>query len=148
MDIYNYIKQDHKRVSQLFEDIIISHSKSERTHLFDILKKELILHAGSEQSTFYKALKKGVKGKDEAVHAIKEHKDIINRLDELDAISVNQENWLIKLGELKALVEHHVAEEEHEMFRLAKKMISSNQAKQLALDMDEKKQEMLEVITE
>lgn len=148
MDVFNYIKKDHKRIDDLFEQIIATKSKTEREQLFEILKTELILHAASEQDTFYKALKKSAKGKDEALHAIKEHKEITKTLEDLDELSINHEAWLIKLGELKALVQHHVHEEEHEIFKLAKKRISANQAKQLALEMDERKQEMMEAITE
>jgi hypothetical protein len=51
---------------------------------------------------------------------------------------------LIKFGELKSIVEHHVKEEENEIFKIAKKIISKTRAESLVEEMEEEKAKILE----
>ena len=56
MDIYNYLKKDHKEVNKLMEDVLDAPDNKKRLELFDKLKHDLLLHAKTEQDTFYKEL--------------------------------------------------------------------------------------------
>ena len=143
MDIYTYLKKDHKKVSSLFEETVNTAKSEARLQLFSEIKKELTLHADSEQATFYKALNKTQESKDEAKHAKDEHKDIKNKLEEISAIASVNDTWLIKFGELKLIVEHHVEEEETEIFKIAKKMISKTTEISLVEEMELEKQKIL-----
>ncbi len=78
MNNYNYLKKDHKKVSTLFKKILSASSPKVREKIFLEIKKELELHADPEHLTFYKALAKKSKGKDDAKHGDKEHKEIKN----------------------------------------------------------------------
>src|SRR5215204_560588 len=119
MDIYTYIKKDHKKVNQLFKKVIAAETMALKLSIFEFIYKELTLHAESEQKTFYKALDKTKKSKEEAEHAIEEHKEIKDILRKLKKPKINDELWLIHFGELKSIVEHHVKEEETEIFPIA-----------------------------
>jgi hemerythrin superfamily protein len=131
MDIYNYLKKDHKKVSSLFKKIIAEKSAKQREVYFLQVKKELELHADPENNTFYKALSKNSKGTDDAQHGKKEHSEIKKALAKLSKIPVKETvKWLVQFGELKHIVEHHVEDEETRMFSDGKKVISA-QRKQL-----------------
>src|SRR5688572_19228138 len=114
MDIYAYLKKDHRLVKGLMEKTMASSNASEREELFDEIREELELHSETEEKTFYKAIKeKGPKYLQEKEgHAVEEHDEIRNLLRDLGKISVDSDEWLILFGELKHAVEHHVHEEE------------------------------------
>lgn len=143
MDIYNYLKKDHQKVSNLFKQIIEENDINKREALFLEAKKELELHADPEDKTFYKALKKNSKGKKDAEHGEKEHDEMKDALKKLSKISPNETvNWLVQFGELKHIVEHHVEDEENKMFKDGKKIISAKRAKELAEEMDALKEKL------
>ncbi len=144
MDIYAYLRKDHQKVAELFAEIIQTKAAQKRQNLFDELKEELLLHAKTEQKTFYKALKKHSEARDEAKHGDKEHAQIENSIEKLNQLSIQSDQWLILFGELKHNVEHHVRDEEGEMFKQARKVLTKERANQLAEEMDSLKQEMLE----
>lgn len=142
MDIYNYLKKDHQTVTELFEKITKTRAENKRKNLFAELKEELLLHAETEHQTFYKALKKHAESKEEAKHGDKEHAQVENYLEKLSKMSMQSEQWFILFGELKQVVAHHVRDEEGEMFEKARRVLTKQQAVQLAEEMDSLKQEI------
>ena len=146
MDIYGYLKKDHRKVADLMEQVVASPAASEREQLFQQIKMELTLHADSEEKTFYQAVLDATRAKsveEKMEHADHEHDEIREFLDKLSGLSADSSEWLIHFGELKHSVEHHVEEEEGEIFEKAKKYLSDTQAKDLAKEMDAlKKQQM------
>lgn len=57
MDSYAYLKKDHKKVSDFFEQNLATENKSACKQLFEKLKQAIFLHADAAQIIFYKALK-------------------------------------------------------------------------------------------
>jgi hemerythrin superfamily protein len=86
VDIYNYLKKDHRKVSSLFQDIIAAEDDVEREHLFLLVMQELELHADSEHDTFYQALSKSSKGEKDAQHGDEEHDEIKKAISALSKI--------------------------------------------------------------
>ena len=141
MDIYTYLHKDHLKVSKLFKEIIASKNQNEREELFSEVKKELELHADPEHNTFYKALEKKSKGKEDSEHGSEEHNEIKKALKAVSKISSdNESEWLITIGKLMHIVEHHVDDEESTMFEDGKKIISDRQSVILAEEMDSLKE--------
>jgi hemerythrin superfamily protein len=145
MDIYTYLKKDHRKVADLMEQVVASGS-SQREALFQQIKQELTLHADTEEPTFYRAVEHASRSKnvqEKMEHADEEHDEIREYLEKLGAIPFESTEWMEQFGELKHAVTHHVEEEESEIFEKAKKYLSDKQAKELAVQMDEmKKQKM------
>lgn len=146
MNIYQLLKKDHKKVSHLFKKIIAAPNATARLNLFETVLVELSIHAAAEQKTFYKALKSSKKGKEEASHAIEEHHEIKDCLNKVVNSDPNSNGWLIHFGELKSIVEHHVKEEEGDIFKTAKKSISTKKANELAVNMLDAKKIMLNAL--
>ena len=140
MDIYSYLKKDHKKVNSLFKQIINTKNTRSRKKLFQVVKQELLLHAKAEQATFYKALENNDKSSEKVEHAIDEHSEIKKLLNKIDKIQINKDQWLVDFGVLKYQVEHHVKEEEGELFDKAKKILDSEQANELVQKIEEYKQ--------
>jgi hemerythrin superfamily protein len=143
MNIYNYLKKDHETVNTLFETIISSQNHTKRAEVFNELKQELLAHAEAEHVTLYKSLKEYDETKDIAKHADKEHAEVKKYLNEISEIPVKSDEWLEKLGELKHAVTHHVKEEETEMFKLAKQVLSKEQEENILQKIQSVKQKLL-----
>lgn len=146
MDIYSYLRKDHKKVMGIFSKIIHSENENNKQDLLEELSEELILHADAEKATFYTALKKNSLGNAEAIHAIKEHQEVKKIISQLKKTSSESPQWFVLIGELKSLVEHHVKHEETEIFRIAKKILSKSEANNLVFDMESYKGKMTESV--
>ena len=136
MNIYNYLKKDHRTVAELFDKILSSKSSNKRQLLFQEVANELLIHAETENATFYAALKKHEETAELIEHAEKEHAEVKKYISKISGLSIESEKWLEQFGEFKHSVTHHVEEEEGDIFEKAKKVLSSEQANQLAKDMD------------
>ncbi len=139
MNIYSYLKKDHKKVAGLKEALIATKDNNERMKLFEEIKHELLLHAKTEQDTFYKALEDRKATGEWIEEAEDEHKEIEKYLKKLAAIEFGSEEWIEQFGEFKHSVSHHVEEEEKIIFEKAKKILSDKKAEELATEMDDLK---------
>lgn len=136
MNIYNYLKKDHRTVADLFDKILSTKSSNKRQLLFQEVANELLMHAETENATFYSALKGHEETAEIIEHAQKEHAEVKKYITKINGLSPESETWLEQFGEFKHSVTHHVEEEENDIFEKAKKVLSSEQANQLAKDMD------------
>jgi len=107
------------------------------------LKAELDVHAQIEETIFYPALKEADETHDIILEGYEEHKVVKTLLAELDALPKDQEEWGAKLKVLQENVEHHVEEEEGEMFTNARKVLSKDQAEELGARMEAAKKEQV-----
>lgn len=128
MDLYEYLKMDHKKVSHLFEQFEESNSEQRQREIVSLLLQELLIHAISEQETFYKALRTSPEINEEILHAKKEHEDIETQIKLITQVNKTKKNWKNLVLKLKDIVEHHVQEEEGKIFRRAKKIISDEES--------------------
>ncbi len=85
MDIYEYLKKDHKKVASLFELFEKTENFTYQLAIFSYLHEELVLHAESEQATFYQALKNFPSCQQDEKQAEQEHVEIIAKLNLLAA---------------------------------------------------------------
>ena len=144
MDIFELLKQDHEKVAGIFEQLEPTTERAEksREELFARLKTELDLHAYLEETILYPPLKQIEKTREIALEAVEEHRVVKQFLKELDAMPVTSEQWTAKLTVLKENVEHHVEEEEGEMFKQARAALTREQIEDLTamLESEKKKQ--------
>jgi hemerythrin-like domain-containing protein len=143
MNAFELLKQDHKKVSGIFEKLEPTTERGVKTReeLFAQLKQELDIHARIEETILYPALKDADETKDITLEAYEEHGVVKQLLAELDELSKDDETWGAKLKVLKENVEHHVEEEEGEMFPSARKVLSPEQIEQLGARLEAAKQE-------
>jgi hypothetical protein len=144
VDPFQLLKKDHKKVSDLLKrlDNTEESDASKREELFAQVKNELEIHTQIEENIFYPALKENEETKDIALEAYEEHKAVKTLLQELDETDKDDETWGAKLTVLKENVEHHVEEEEGEMFSKAKKVLKKDEREALGDQMNEAKGEI------
>ena len=147
MDAFELLMNDHRRVSEIF-DRMESGDSSLRRELFPRLKQELDVHAHVEETILYPALKERAETRDLATHAYSEHNEVKRMLDELQAGLAGADDgaWGTKLSKLRQSVEHHVREEEGEMFTRARAALDDEQIAQLGRRMTEAKQQQQAVL--
>ena len=141
MDAITLLKTDHKTVAGIFEKLEETTERAEKTReeLFTKLKQELDVHAHIEETIFYPVLKKSDETRDITMEGIQEHHVVKVLLRELDAMDVGSETWTAKLKVLKENVEHHVEEEEEDMFVKAREVLSREQLEELGAQMEQEK---------
>jgi hypothetical protein len=141
MDAITLLKDDHKKVSGIFEKLDETTERAEkgREELFAQLKQELDVHAHIEETIFYPAIKQEAETRSITLEGLEEHHVIKMLLKELAAMSVGSEQWTAKLKVLKENVEHHVEEEEGDMFKGAREVLSKEQLEDLGTRMEAEK---------
>ena len=131
MDPFELLKHDHETVSKLFKRI---EAASGRVKLirFRKLKTELELHTHIEEKIFYPALKNPEESRDITLEAYEEHKVVKDLLSQLDGARASDQ-WDGKFTVLKENVEHHVEEEEGELFSKAREVLSAEKLETLCV---------------
>ena len=146
MDIYAYIKRDHLKVADLMQQLLDIRLAAFHRRLFDQIKGELLLHTEAEERTFYRAIDAATREQatgEDMGHAFHDHGEIRALLQALTELSENNEMWMVTFGELKHAVEHHVEDEESNVWKKARMVLSTDQERTLARDMDREKQKIL-----
>ena len=141
MNAFTLLKADHKKVAGILEKIDSTTERGVKTReeLFTQLKTELDAHARVEETIFYPELEKADETHDITLEAFEEHRLVKQLLAELETMDKGDEQWTARFSVLKENVEHHVEEEEGEMFPKARKVLSNEQAEILGTRMEEAK---------
>jgi hypothetical protein len=144
MNAFELLKQDHEKVSGIFEKLEPTTERAVKTRqeLFEKLRQELEVHAEIEEQIFYPVLKKAAETREITMEAFEEHKLVKQLLDEMSALDVDSEQWTAKLTVLKENVEHHVEEEEGEMFKSAREVLTKDQIDDLGARMEAAKKQL------
>ena len=115
---------DHKRVKALFkkfDSLKEDGSEEEKSELVRQICTELTVHATIEEEIFYPAVREQIEDEDLMDEALVEHAGAKNLIAELEAMEPGDDLYDAKVTVLGEQVEHHVEEEEGEMFKKAKK---------------------------
>jgi hypothetical protein len=142
MDAFELLKKDHKKVSQLFKEIEAASGQTKK-EIFVRLKTELDVHANVEERIFYPALENKDEARDITLEAYEEHKVVKDLLSELESSNAPEDEWDAKLTVLKENVEHHVEEEEGELFSKARQALSKQEIEELGVEMEAEKASQL-----
>lgn len=129
MNAFTLLEADHKKVAEIMETIdgTTERAVKGREDLFMRLKNELDLHARIEEQIFYPALEEAEKTRDIVLAAYEEHRLVKKLLKELEREPKDDEKWTAKFTVLKESIEHHVEEEEGEMFKKVRQVLSDEQ---------------------
>ncbi|MBI3802177.1 MAG: hemerythrin domain-containing protein [Nitrospirae bacterium] len=144
MNAIDLLKEDHEKVTELFEKLepTTERAVKKREELFEKLRNELEIHAQIEEEIFYPALKESDETRDIVLESYEEHKIVKQLLEEMDTLGKESEEWTAKLTVLNENVEHHVEEEEGEMFKSARKVLSKEQLEDLGAQMEAQKEKL------
>ena len=141
MNAFTLLKTDHETVAGILASIeeTTERAVKGRDELFTRLKRELDLHAKIEEEIFYPALEDADETRDVTLEAYEEHRLVKQLLAELETESKDTEEWTAKFTVLKENIEHHVEEEEGEMFKKARQVLSEEEIEALGNQLQEAK---------
>jgi hemerythrin superfamily protein len=139
MNALEILKQDHQKVKQLFQEATHASDQRKRKDVFDKIDTELEIHAHIEETVFYPALEEHEELKDMVVEALEEHQEAKALLEELEELGPENHDFGSKLQELMESVEHHVQEEEGEMFPKVREVFDKGQLEELGHQLESAK---------
>jgi iron-sulfur cluster repair protein YtfE (RIC family) len=144
LDPLKLLKQDHDKVKSLLEelDATTERATKTRTEMLATLKQELTVHETIEEEILYPALKEFSKTKEIALEAYEEHHVVDAIMAELEGTPVEDEMWGAKLTVMKENLEHHIEEEEDEMFKQARQVMDTYELDSLGERMPARKEEL------
>jgi hemerythrin-like domain-containing protein len=134
--IYDILKIEHKDVKRLFKQIIDEERFQE--NVYNQIKMALQLHMSGEEKLLYPRLENNAESRSIALESYEEHdlgRKIISDIDNTSDIDAKY----AKLKVLSEAIDMHVKEEEDELFKKAKRVLSDEDERTIARDfMDEK----------
>jgi hemerythrin superfamily protein len=138
------LRQDHKKVEGLFQKCQQAKSQDTKRRFAMQAMNELEVHAEVEEQIFYPAVKKAIDETQLVEEAVQEHKEakaLIAQLKKMQGRNSGTEDFDEKFTELVEAVQHHVEEEEGEMF--PKVEDSELDLAELGSEMSERKQQLM-----
>lgn len=145
MDVFKLLKQDHKELKNILKKLEKTTEKSQKARAqgFKQLIRELSVHAEVEEKLFYPRLREEEKLRETANEAYEEHHLAKVLLKELSETSPDDERWAAKISVLKEITEHHIEEEEEEMFPKAARVLGKEVSNELGKQIETAKKEQL-----
>ena len=133
MDAITLLETDHKKVKRLLGELESTTERGvkTRTELFATIKGELTVHEIIEEEIFYPELKAHPKAKDIVLEGYEEHHVVDLLMGELENLDVSDEAWGAKATVMKENIEHHIEEEEGEMFAKARQVFDRDELNDL-----------------
>jgi hemerythrin-like domain-containing protein len=141
MDAFNLLKTDHRKVAELFDELESASGKS-KLRVFEQIKSELELHTHIEETIFYPALEEPKQTHELVLEAYEEHDVVKNLLTQLSKAKSADEEWEAQAKVLRENVEHHVDEEENELFKKARAALSTEDIETLGEQLQNEKERM------
>jgi hypothetical protein len=144
MDALKLLEEDHKKVKKILSDLDSTTERGVKTReeLFTKVKQELMVHEAIEEEIFYPALKDHPKAKELVLEAYEEHHVVDNVMAEIVSLPFDDEKWGAKLTVMKENLEHHIEEEEDEMWKQARQVFSDDELEELGARMQTRKDQL------
>lgn len=144
MLIYEALRNDHNELKVLFSQLMeLSDDDVEQRHrLIELIRDGLIPHARAEESVFYNSLRLMDNTKKIAMHAYKEHLEAESLLRMLQVQDKTHIKWRETAGKLRTAIEHHIYEEESQLFSVAQALFTNEEAIAMAEAFEKQKQEI------
>jgi hypothetical protein len=146
MNALTLLKADHDKMRKLLEELETTTERGVKTRqeLFATIKGELTVHETIEEDIFYPALMEMAKTRDITLESYEEHHVVDLLMAELENLDVADEHWGAKAKVMQENVEHHMGEEEGEMFQKARQVFDKDELELLGTRMERRKTEAQE----
>ena len=146
MDAITLLKADHDKAKKLMDELETTTERGVKTReeKWTKLLKELTIHENIEEEVFYPALIEHPKAKDIVLEAMEEHHLVDDIVEQLKGTPFDDEHWGAKFKVTKENVEHHIEEEETEMFKIARQVFTNDELEELGSRMEAAKAEQMQ----
>jgi len=93
MNALELLKQDHRKVKELFDQAKAAADDKQRKQIFDRIDTELTIHAHIEETLFYPEMQQYEELKDMVEEALQEHQEVTTLLDEIETMEPNDDEF-------------------------------------------------------
>jgi hemerythrin-like domain-containing protein len=144
MDAITLLKDDHEKMKKLLSELESTTDRGVKTReeLFTKVRDELTVHEAIEEEIFYPALKEHPKTKEITLEAYEEHHVVDMVMAEIETVAFDDEQWGAKFKVMKENIEHHIEEEEKEMFKQVRQVFEPEELEQLGEQMASRKAQL------
>lgn len=139
MDVLKLLKDEHDDVKAVFKKLEKAEGAT-ATRLWDQLKSMLTLHEEMEETLFYPPLKEAPPTEDLILESYQEHHVMDVLIDEISQLQPSDETWAPKVKVLQENTEHHIEEEEGDLFPKVRKIWDTAKREQIGKQMQEMKE--------
>jgi hemerythrin superfamily protein len=143
MSAIDLLEGQHREVDALFAALEDATSKEQKAGLFDQLADKLAIHAAIEEHHFYPTVR-ARRTEDILLESLEEHLSIKRVLADLLDTQADDETFDAKIKVLQEQVEHHVAEEEGELFPKVRKLLDATELDALEQEMVAEQEQLLD----
>lgn len=140
MNAIQLLKDQHNEVSHLFGKVKATDDVGEMQKIFEKIKQKLDMHTHIEETIFYPRLREKEELEDIVKEGIEEHHQAKIFLRELSNLTDDSEKFEPKLKVLMEDVEHHVQEEEGQMFPKVEKAFDEAELEELGKQLEQEAQ--------
>lgn len=132
MNIFEALRVSHQTQRELYARLLADiGDREERDRVFQELKHELVAHETSEERCFYVPLFEHDPTVDAARHAISEHHQMDEMVEDLEEMDSGSAAWREGVKKLCDKIEHHLTEEEQKFFPQARRVLPDAQRNEL-----------------
>ena len=144
MDAITLLKDDHDRLKKLLNELDATTERGVKTReqLLGRVKDELTVHESIEEEIFYPALKEHPRTKEITLEAYEEHHVVDMVMKEIEGLPFDDERWGAKFTVMKENIEHHIEEEEGQMFKQARQVFEEEELEALGERMAARKEQL------
>jgi hemerythrin-like domain-containing protein len=144
MDALTLLKNDHDKVKRLLAELESTTERGVKTRaeLFATIKGEMTVHESIEEEIFYPALLEKAKTHEITLEGYEEHHVVDLLMGELEDLDVADESWGAKAKVMQENIEHHIEEEEGEMFQKTRQVFEDDELEELGGKMATRKGEL------
>jgi hemerythrin-like domain-containing protein len=144
MNAISLLEEDHRKMKKLLSDLESTTERGVKTReeLFATVREELTVHETIEEEIFYPALKEHPKTKEIALEGFEEHHVVDMVMAEIEGVPFDDEKWGAKFKVMKENIEHHIEEEENEMFKQARQVFDEDELEALGEQMRARKDQL------
>jgi hemerythrin superfamily protein len=140
MDVLKLLKDDHDEVKSMFKKLQKAEG-AEALRLWEQLRDMLNLHEQMEETQFYPKLKQDESAKDIILESYQEHHVLDVLMGEISQFKPSDEQWTPKIKVLQENAEHHIKEEEEELFPKVRKIWETSKRDEIGRQMQRMKTE-------
>lgn len=131
--LYDALRESHETQRSLCRRLLRSRPGTrERLDLFTALRIELAAHAAAEERFLYVPILMDDRGLNSSRHALHEHHQIDELVEDLQSLDPRHAAWLKKARELSQKVHHHLREEEKKFFQVSGRILTAAKKTRLA----------------
>jgi hemerythrin-like domain-containing protein len=133
MNAITLLTDEHAAMRKLLTELESTTERGVKTReeLFGRIKTDLTLHEIIEEEIFYPALKEHPKARDIVLEGYEEHNVVDTIVGDMEGVAFDDETWGAKAKVMQENIEHHMEEEEGDMFKKARQVFDESELEEL-----------------